>query len=652
MAVDDTTGRTYLPRTRKTRALLAFLALNSPKPLLRTHLAGLLWSRRGTEQARASLRQSVHELQETLGRNWGHLFVSDRHHLRLRGPGLEIDAITAIDPKGGDPEGLDVYRGVLLEDLNGLDPAFDRWLDGERARFVRIGRTIGESLIVKATDPRGKIEAAEDLLSIDPTHEGGWRTVIAAQNDLGDPNGALASYDRLCRLLAQERDATPSPETETLIRAIRKRTRSAAPIAEPSATSRGLGEPSTRPPLRDRAATRLRVAPFRVIGNVPDDGLAAGLSEEVSAGLSRFRWISCIPPTLWPADANVAGLSIADMERLGADLLLDGALQYGPGRLRVQVRLLDIRAGGEIAWAGRFDRPATDPLTLQDEVGAAIVAQVDPEIMRHEGQRAATSHPGEQSSNELMLMALPSIYRMDRTSFDDARRLLDQALRADPANAFIHSWLAYWYMFYVGQGWAADPAAATAEATRLAERAVALDPADARALTLAGHVRGFLRKRPSEAMVLHDRAISLNPNLAIAWCLSGLAYSYAGQHDEARRRIEQAIRLSPSDPHAFFFHMSLIMPQIMTGKYDDAVETGRGAVELNPRFSSSYKGYLAALGLAGRIAETREPLRRLMALEREFCVEEAIARSPLINAADRDRYADGLRLAGVPERHG
>ena len=78
-------------------------------------------------------------------------------------------------------------------------------------------------------------------------------------------------------------------------------------------------------------------------------------------------------------------------------------------------------------------------------------------------------------------------------------------------------------MFLVGQGWADDPEAATRRAGELADAAVAMDPNDARALTLAGHVRGFLLRRPAEAAVLHDRAISLNPNLAIAWCFSGFS---------------------------------------------------------------------------------------------------------------------------------
>ena len=164
MAVDDAKGQTYLPRTRKTRALLAVLAMASPKPVLRQQLASLLWSRREQEQARGSLRQSVHEVQDTLGAAWGHLFITDRHHLSLRGAALEIDALSLAQPVAISADMLDKFEDVLLEDLGGLDPAFDRWLEDERARFQRIGRAIGESLLAKCEDPEAAIEAAEQLL--------------------------------------------------------------------------------------------------------------------------------------------------------------------------------------------------------------------------------------------------------------------------------------------------------------------------------------------------------------------------------------------------------------------------------------------------------------------------------------------------------
>ncbi|HEX2942182.1 MAG TPA: hypothetical protein VHO91_14130, partial [Rhodopila sp.] len=379
------------------------------------------------------------------------------------------------------------------------------------------------------------------------------------------------------------------------------------------------------------------------------------------AGLSRFRWISCVPASLWPAATTAVptvalslGGVLADAapglsDVVDADLVLDGTIQYAAERVRVIVRLIDLRAGGTIAWAGRFDRAFVDALTLQDELGATIVAQVDPELMQHEGRRTASARSQELTARELLLQALPSIYRLEHQSFLSARRLLEMSLAADPGSSVANGWLAYWYLLYVGQGWAADPDAATARAAWLAERAVTLDPSDARALTLAGHVRGFLGHRAHEACALHDRAIALNPNLALAWCFSGLANSYLGRHTEALRRIRQAVRLSPSDPHGFFFDMALVMPLLMLGEHAAAVEAGRRAVELNPRFSSSYKGYLSALGLAGRDQEAADVMRRLLDLEPGFSVSRALRRSPLLEPDDVAVYARGLRLAGLPE---
>ena len=92
----------------------------------------------------------------------------------------------------------------------------------------------------------------------------------------------------------------------------------------------------------------------------------------------------------------------------------------------------------------------------------------------------------------------------------------------------------------------------------------------------------ILGRSPEEALALHDRALSLNPNLAIAWCFSGLAHSYIGRHEEGLARISQARRLSPSDPHGFFFDMALMMPHLMRGDYPDAVEAGRRAISSIP----------------------------------------------------------------------
>jgi TolB-like protein len=456
----------------------------------------------------------------------------------------------------------------------------------------------------------------------------------------------MAAYDRCRAALVETSFGRPALETEDLVARIRGAA-SAAPIADPPPPV-ATALPGRPEASRDRATLRLCVAPFRTLGDSHNDGLAAGLTEEVSAGLARFRWISCVPGSLWQSASGANGTDAGPLVG-DADLVLEGTIQRSGSRLRITSRLMDMRAGGEIVWAARFDRDTSDALGLQDEIGAAIVAQVDPELMAHEGRRSVGRQRDELSAQDLLLQALPALYRLERPAFLEARRLLEASRRADPSSSVVHGWLAQWNLLYVGQGWAEDPEKCAAEAAELSERAVMLDPTDARALTLAGHVRGYLGRSPEEAIALHDRALSLNPNLAIAWCFSGLAHSYIGHHEEGLRRISQARRLSPSDPHVFFFDMALIMPHLMGGDYAAAIEVGRRAIQLNPWFTSAYKGYLAALGHMGKTREAADVLRRLLHLEPGFSVEAAVRRVPLQRPEDMQRYAEGLRLAGLPE---
>lgn len=651
MQAEDSSGRNLLPRTRKARAVLAIIALASPRPVLRVQLTALLWSQREKEQARASLRQAIHELQETLAQPLAGLMVAERHHIALRGEGLWVDVLAATRATAAQIETLDDFKSPLLEDLVGLDPAFDQWLATERTRVLAIVHGMGERMLSDQPDAGNRLRVANRLVTIDPLHETAWRAMMRDLHDTGDRAAALAAYDRCRAVLSATDDAKPSVETEDLAAWIRTGTNAlSTPESDPSTNSALPAAPErTRVGPPTRTDIRLGIAPLRAIGSALNEELSLGLAEEVTTALSRFRWISCISGSSWAAlsgERRQEGM----WEALDLDFVLDGTIQQTAERVRITVRLMDMRSGGAVIWAHRFDRQATDLLALQDEIGSAIVAQLDPALLIHEGERTAAKHLNNPTTQELVLQALPPVYRLERQGFREAGRLLEVAIVADPANAVAHAWLAYWHLFLVGQGWSSEPAIAAERASELAERAVTLDPADARALTLAGHVRSFLAKRAAEGCALHDRAIALNPNLALAWCFSGLAHCYLGRHDEALRRMYQAVRLSPSDPHLFFFDHALIMPHLLLGEYDSAAEIGRRAIELNPWFSSAYKGYLSALGYLERSRETEAVLTRLLDLEPAFSVEAAVARSPITHPDDLARYAEGLRRAGLPER--
>jgi tetratricopeptide (TPR) repeat protein len=335
---------------------------------------------------------------------------------------------------------------------------------------------------------------------------------------------------------------------------------------------------------------------------------------------------------------------------LGLDFLVDGSIQRAGDKIRISLRLLDLRAASQIVWARRFDRDANNLLTLQDEVAAEVVAQIDPEILLIEAKRINARPPVDATAYDLMLRALPLIGQMEQRAFMQAGTYLAEAIKLEPDYAAAHAWYAYWHIFLVGQDWADDPKAMTEAAGRHAERAIVLDPFDARGLSIAGHVRAFLHRRLHEAASLHEHALSLNPNLAMAWALSAVTCAYAGDADEAERRNNRYKKLSPLDPHAFFFDAFFVLIHLLKRDYESAVEAGRMVCQINPSFTGSYKPYLAALGHLRRDQEAAAVRRRLMAIEPDFTIERFLSSTPMERESDRLHYAEGLRLAGIRER--
>jgi DNA-binding SARP family transcriptional activator len=664
------TSESVLPTGRKTRALLAILALSSPRPVLRAKLAEMLWSRRPEEQARASLRQEIHRLIEVLTPVASQILAVSRDHLMLRPGTVWVDVEEVLRASPEHPAALSLLDGELLEDLDGVDPALDSWLSSERERLMDRARVLAEQLLREKTEGEAVIAAAQQLLEIDRAHEGAWRALMRAYAARGERGMAIQAYERCRAVLADQLDAHPSEETQRVaaeIRAVAQLSRPAPAGApqpmrpEPRFVRSVPGRPDARQDARNEARAEQRAQPPRGgarVGVLPllpiglteaEAHLSTGIADEITSALARFRWMFLVSSSSLARFALQTRDEGAIRRAFNIDFLLDGTIQRVGDRLRVALRLLDLRAGNQVVWSRRFDREGKDLLTLQDDVAAEVVAQIDPEILLIEAQRMTARPPADVTAYELVLRALPLLARLERTQFMEAADLLRQAIDLEPDYAAAHAWLAFWNIFLFCQGWARDPLAVMADAGRLANRAITLDPQDARGLAIAGHVRAFLHGRLREALVLHERALTLNPNLVMAWALSAAAYAYLGELDEAERRMRRYKKLSPFDPHAFFYDTIFILIALLRHDHEAAVTAGLEVSEMNPALSAAYKPYLAALGHLGRVEEAALVRQRLLSIEPGFCIARFLESSPFERPADRLHYLAGLRLAGLPE---
>ncbi len=640
-------GENALPNARKSRALLAMLALAIPRPRSRVAIAETLWSGRPEEQARGSLRQEIYRMMESLGPLGAEVVSIEREQIALRGAAVWTDIAEVRSASPAAPQALQLIGGELLADLNGLDAAFDAWLLAERTAIRNLARHVAEAVLEEQTDPDGVIAAAQQVLAIDRVHEEAWRALIRAYAARGERGLAIEAFERCRAALGERLSALPSEETRALLAEIRV---GAAPVAFTARPPRS----SPTPPWV-RSGRRLGVLPLEYSGENRDLGeRAVVLAEEITTALAPFRWMDLVSCSALSRFAAETRDEAALRRFFGLDLLVDGRLQQADDMLRVTLRLIDLDAGNQIIWVERFDHRLEDRLGLQDHVAALASARIDREIQQSEIRRlnrvvTAGQMPRNTSAYDLMVRALGLVARLEPAEFMSAGPLLELATELAPDYAAPHAVLAAWGAMTLAQGWAAEPPEMMARAQGAIRRALSIDPQDARALSIAGQLKLQIERRHEEAIALHDRALTLNPNLAMAWGFSGMAAVCRGDFAEAERRLGRYRALLPFDPEGFLFDPAFALLALLRGDFAEAAAIARDISEIRPTLVSIYPYHLAALGHLGRLEEAAEISARLAALRPGYGRREVVARTPIVQAAHREILADGLRRAGLSE---
>jgi DNA-binding SARP family transcriptional activator/TolB-like protein len=641
-------GQDVLPRSRKARALMAFLCMNAGAAVTRYRISGMLWDRVPESQANASFRQALRQLTVAMEPLADELILLSRDTIRLDASACWIDARAVLAPepplaRGSRGDLAALCPGELLEGLDGISASFDQWLITERTRFTEHLRELLEAELRAAAGSGAEQRAAvaRRVIGFDPTHEGASRALMRALADMGERAQALHEYERCRDALRAVLDVEPSSETRALHEALRAFNAPAVAVIRQGAGPPAPDSPRAPSMAGARARLRVKVLPFQAHA-AHAERLALRLSQEIADGLARFRWFDVIAPTVFQRQGPGAG---AVPGRDDLHYVVDGSLGGDELQMQLSVRLLDVADEPRPVWSDRFDLAAAMLDQVNALVVAPVVARIDPVILFIEGQE---KRPRDLGADGLVLQAIPLMYSMEQDKYEEAGRLIGRALDADSANANVLAWAAYWQVWHVGQGWAHDPVAAFATAQDLAVRAIRIDPENAEALGIYAHICAFLDKDFESAMHYFDRALRYNPNLAFVWALSAPTCCYIGQPDLALQRLDRYRDLAPTDPLFPLWEYFYAIAYVFKGEYEKAVSIGRRAAKANPDFVNGYKPLIAALGHLGRREEAAPYIGKLLSLEPGFTVASFGRVYPFRNPADRERYMRGLALAGVP----
>ena len=395
------------------------------------------------------------------------------------------------------------------------------------------------------------------------------------------------------------------------------------------------------------------VLPFRMLGEEGISYLAAGLVEEVSIALSRFRWLfvlanaSAMKIAGRSSDADAVD-SLDAARRLGIRYLVDGSLAKAEGDIIVRCRLIEVATGRQ-AWQERFAVEPADVLRLYEAVTSAIAAAIEPRLLRAEVERVLRRGTTNLDAFDSYLRALPGYYSRSPRGNSEAIELLETAIARDPHFALATALLARCVATSVWLGVEPDFATGRARALALARAALNIDRSDSQVLALCGHLLAVVGGEHAEGSALVDLSLQMNPNSAEAWRLGGWVAAWCGETELALLRLAEAERLDPLSPLQADVHSARSAALFMARRVPEAIEAARRSIATTPEATTPRRYLIAARWQAGLHEEARLECAAMLARQPNASLRRSRSLHALRHPWMTDFLIDGLRGAGLPE---
>ena len=411
--------------------------------------------------------------------------------------------------------------------------------------------------------------------------------------------------------------------------------------------------PVLAPERSDAPRLSMVVMPFANIGGGPkQEHFVDGVTESLTTDLSRIRGSFVIGRN---TAFTYKGKPV-DLKQIGSELnvryVLEGSVQRGRNRMRVNVQLIDAETSNHL-WAERFDKPLADLFDMQDEIVARLASALNAHLVVAEARRAEQAP--NPNSMDLYFQAM-AWFNKGRApdNLAQARIFFDRALTADPNNIDALIGLAGAEAIEGVNSFVTDPAVSFAAAEAKLTKALSSVPDHAQGHMWLGLVNIFTR-RAVQGIAECEHALALDRNLASAGAAIGFGKILIGRAEETEAHIGEVLRLSPRDTTAYISLTHEGLARNHLGSWEQAVAWCRRAIEANRNYPRAYFQLALALAQLDRLAEAHAAVKAGIAINPSFTVSRArvnwtaLSDDPTYLAQLKPIF-DGLRKAGVPEQ--
>ena len=407
---------------------------------------------------------------------------------------------------------------------------------------------------------------------------------------------------------------------------------------EPRPRSEGVVDepsPATKPSLV--------VLPFvNMSGDPEQEFFVDGLTEDIITELSRFRDLLVISRNSAFVHKGKP-VKVHDIAReFGVHYVVEGSVRKAGDRVRVTVQLIDAETDRHI-WAERYDRKIEDIFAIQDEVTCAIVGTLPGRIEAAGHDRAKRKPPQSMAAYEYVLTGKILHHRSTREDNAEAQRMLERAIALDPKYAHAHAWKACVLAQTWVNNWCEDRKNTWKQVVDEAHVALALDDNDSDVHRVLAAVN-LAHDEHGKAQYHQERALGLNPNNDLILVQNGELLMWLGRPEDGIEWIRKAMRVNPYHPQRFWNHLG--RAHYTARQYSEAVAALSRVTRPDYTHHSLLAAALAQLGdKTAAAAHTQEVLRE----EPEFSNRRFLSTLHYQLDSDRDHLREGLLKAGLPE---
>lgn len=312
-----------------------------------------------------------------------------------------------------------------------------------------------------------------------------------------------------------------------------------------------------------------------------NSALRLGIADALITRLSALRRVTVRPTSAIVHYVGNRESSLNVGRSLRVDAVLEGSLQRADGRVRVSLRLLDIKSERQL-WTGKFEEADGDIFKLQDSIAQQVAMALSLELTP--GERALLTKR-ETTNPDAYSAYLKGNYFWSKRGWAvvNAYEHFRKAIELDPSFAAAHAGLAN--LHATTENWP--------EAEIFAQKALELDETLAEAHATSGFIKMFRHWDWAGAERSLDRAIELNPNSANAHHWKGVYFSLRGRLSEAKTAMHQALQL---DPLSLIITADIGQLHYFSDEYDEAIEYYNRALALDNTFEIA-RDYLTQIYL-------------------------------------------------------